>query len=125
VIRIHITPTLGDLVAGKLDAEILERFYTRLQRCRELCDGRSRAGHVCRPLSASTVRKIHYIVSAALEQAVRWRHLGVNPASLAVAPTPCPRPDMGYGPASYASVATGDHSFMWQYLLLRYNRSVQ
>jgi integrase len=94
LIRIYISPTLGNLVAGKLDAEILERFYTRLQRCRALCDGHSRAGHVCQPLSASTVRKIHYIVSAALEQAVRWRHLGVNPASLAVAPTPArPEPD--------------------------------
>jgi integrase len=94
LIRIYIAPTLGNLVAGKLDAEIVERFYTRLQRCRALCDGRPRAGHVCRPLSASTVRKIHYIISAALEQAVRWRHLGVNPASLAVAPTPRrPEPD--------------------------------
>jgi integrase len=92
LIRIYIAPMLGDVMAGKLDAEILERFYTRLQRCRALCDGRSRSGHECRPLSASTVRKIHYIVSAALEQAVRWRHLGVNPASLAIAPTPA-RPD--------------------------------
>jgi hypothetical protein len=73
LIRLYIAATLGDLVAGKLDAEILERFYTRLQPCRALCDGRQRVGHVCRPLSASTVRKIHYIVSAALEQAVRSR----------------------------------------------------
>jgi integrase len=39
------------------------------------------------PLSGSTIRKIHYIVSGALEQAVRWRHLGVNPAALAIAPS--------------------------------------
>jgi integrase len=66
---------------------MLESFYARLQRCRDLCDGRSRASHECRPLSGSTVRKLHYIISAALEQAVRWRHLDVNPAGLAIAPT--------------------------------------
>jgi integrase len=87
LIRIYIKPRIGDLVAGKLDAEMLESFYARLQRCRDLCDGRSRASHECRPLSGSTVRKLHYIISAALEQAVRWRHLGVNPAALAIAPT--------------------------------------
>ena len=87
LIRIYIKPRIGDLVASKLDAEMLESFYARLQRCRDLCDGRSRASHECRPLSGSTVRKLHYIISAALEQAVRWRHLGVNPAALAIAPT--------------------------------------
>jgi integrase len=87
LIRIYIRPRIGDMVAGKLDAEMLESFYARLQRCRDLCDGRSRATDECRPLSGSTVRKLHYIISAALEQAVRWRHLGVNPAALAIAPT--------------------------------------
>jgi integrase len=94
LIRIYIGPTLGKVVAGKLDAEILERFYARLQRCRALCDGRPKAGHKCEPLSASTVRKIHYIMSAALDQAVRWRHLDVNPASLTAAPSASrPNPD--------------------------------
>ena len=86
LIRIYIRPRLSDLEAGKLDAELLESFYARLQRCRDLCDGRTRARHDCRPLSGSTVRKIHYIISGALKQAVRWRHLGVNPATLAIAP---------------------------------------
>jgi integrase len=74
--------------AGKLDAELLERFYARLEKCRELCSGRPRAGHVCRPLSGSTTRKIHYIIRGALGRAVRWRHLGVNKAEMAVAPSP-------------------------------------
>ena len=87
LVRLYIQPVLGDLAAGKLDAELLESLYARLQRCRDLCGGRRRAGHECRPLSGSTVRKIHYIISAALEQAVRWRHLGVNPAALAIAPS--------------------------------------
>jgi integrase len=81
LIRIYIRPVFGDVRAAKLDAEMLERFYARLQRCRELCDGRSRRGHSCRPLTGSTVRQIHYI-SGALERAVRWRHLAVNKATL-------------------------------------------
>jgi integrase len=87
LVRLYIMPVLGDLAAGKLDAELLESFYARLQRCRDLCGGRRRAGHECRPLSGSTVRKVHYVISGALEQAVRWRHLGVNPAALAIAPS--------------------------------------
>jgi integrase len=88
LVRLYIQPVLGGFPAAKLDAELLESFYARLQRCRDLCGGRRRAGHECRPLSGSTVRKVHYVISAALEQAVRWRHLGVNPAALAIAPSP-------------------------------------
>ena len=40
LIRFHILPTLGDMQASKLDAELLERFYARLHRCRELRSGR-------------------------------------------------------------------------------------
>ena len=40
LIRIYIAPTFGDLAAAKLDAELLERFYARLQRCRALCNGK-------------------------------------------------------------------------------------
>lgn len=87
LIRLYVLPTFGTLQASKLDAELLERFYARLQKCRELCTGRSRT-HVCRPLSASTTRKVHYILRAALDRAVRWRHLGVNPATLAEPPAP-------------------------------------
>jgi integrase len=92
LIRIYIRPTFGVLPAAKLDAETLEQFYARLQRCRALCDGRPRRGHTCRPLTGSTVRQIHYIINGALERAVRWRHLGLNKAAFAVPPPPN-RPD--------------------------------
>jgi integrase len=39
LIRIYINPRVGDLQAGRLDAELLERLYARLQRCREMCSG--------------------------------------------------------------------------------------
>jgi integrase len=94
LIRIYIEPAFGNMPAAKVDAELLEKFYARLQRCRTLCTGRPRQGHTCRPLSGSTVRKIHFIVRGALERAVKWRHLGVNKAAMAVAPTPAPsKPD--------------------------------
>ncbi|GAA4539303.1 hypothetical protein [Pseudonocardia xishanensis] len=88
LIRLHILPPSGDLQAAELDAELLERFYARLHRCRSLCKGKARAGHTCRPLSSSTTRKIHYIIRGALARAVRWRHLGVNKAEMAIAPSP-------------------------------------
>jgi integrase len=86
LIRLYILPTFGETLAAKLDAELLERFYARLQRCREMCGGRRGGGHVCRPLSSSTVCKVHFILSASLERAVRWRHLGVNKAAMASHP---------------------------------------
>jgi integrase len=74
LIRLYVLPVFGDQQAAKLDAEVLERFCARLQRCRELCSGRPRPGHHCRPLSGSTTRKIHYIIRGALGRAVRWRY---------------------------------------------------
>ena len=50
--------------------------------------GQAAQDHVHQPLSTSTTRKIHYIVRGALERAVRWGYLGVNPAAMAYAPTP-------------------------------------
>jgi integrase len=90
LIRIHVLPILGDRPADKLDAQVLEQLYARLQRCRDLCGGRPPAGHVCRPLSSSTVRKVHYIIRAALDRAVRWQQLGVNRAELVNPPAPAP-----------------------------------
>jgi hypothetical protein len=70
LIRLYVLPTVGDLPAGRLDAELLERFYARLHRCRVLhCNGKPRGGHVCRPLSTSTTRKVHYIIRGALSTA--------------------------------------------------------
>ena len=85
LVRMYISPKLGALQAGRLDAETLENFYARLRRCNALCSGRSR-DHTCRPLSASMVRQIHFILRAALDRAVRWRYLGVNEAAMASPP---------------------------------------
>jgi hypothetical protein len=48
--RLYFTPTLGATRASAVDAQLLERFYARLQRCRDLCSGGPCAGHDCRPL---------------------------------------------------------------------------
>ena len=60
LVRLYIDPTLGKMQAGRLDAELLERFYGRLLRCKKLCSGRPPKGHQCVPLGPS-VRKVHYI----------------------------------------------------------------
>ena len=90
LIRLYVLPVLGDRQAAKLDVKVLDRLYARLQQCRDLCDGRRAAGHVCRPLSSSTVRKVHYIIRGALDRAVRWQQLGVNRAELVEPPAPAP-----------------------------------
>ncbi|MER7421015.1 tyrosine-type recombinase/integrase [Micromonospora peucetia] len=103
----HVRPVLGNLALARLDAETLESFYASLRRCRDWCGGKAYVKHrlegehsctakcrphVCKPLSASSVRQIHWILSGALSRAVRWRWIAVNPASQAEPPAP-PHPD--------------------------------
>lgn len=88
LIRLYVTPTLGSTQVGRIDAELLETLYARLERCRDLCTGRTSKTHTCKPLSSSTTRKIHYIIRGALERGVRWRYVTVNAAAMAEAPAP-------------------------------------
>jgi integrase len=63
LIRIYVTPTIGSMRAAKLDAQMLERWYARLQRCRSACDGRRRAGHVCSRGRAPTASGVQEALS--------------------------------------------------------------
>ena len=91
-LRRHIVPVLGDRPIGGVNAEVLDALYAELRRCRFHCDGRPVlhhvAGehvcdarcrrHVCKPLAAWTIRKIHYLISAAYESAIRWDWIAVE-----------------------------------------------
>ena len=87
LIRLYITPTLGKAQLADIDPEKLEKFYARLLRCRKLCDGARIKGHTCAPLSSNTVRKVHFIMRATLDRAVRWNYIPVNGAALAQPPS--------------------------------------
>jgi integrase len=109
-IRNHISPFLGKIKVGALDADILDSFYAELRRCRDHCSGRPfvqhrtavehrcdhRCGpHRCRPLGATTIRHMHFILSGAYKRAVRWKWVTVNPLCQAeppAAPVPNPHP---------------------------------
>lgn len=86
----HVRPVLGDTPIARIDAEVLDSFYAMLRRCRDHCSGRRR--HDCRPLSDSSVRAIHWILSGAFQRAVRWKWLSENPTDR-VKPPPMPRPN--------------------------------
>lgn len=58
----------------KISPSYLDAFYARL---------RTAGGANARPLSGATVRRIHVVVRAALEQGVRWGWLLHNPAQRA------------------------------------------
>jgi integrase len=109
--RNHVSPLIGNVKVGALDAEVLDSFYAELRRCRQHCSGKAGSQHwtrqphecdqrctrphACRPLGASVVRHIHFLLSGAFERAVRWRWVSVNPVSLATppaAPKPNPQP---------------------------------
>ncbi|MEU1684773.1 tyrosine-type recombinase/integrase [Micromonospora sp. NPDC005707] len=104
----HVRPLLGKLPVGRLDAETLESFYAVLRRCRDHCGGgrktveHRKAGghectdkcrpHECKPLAPASIRQIHWILSGALNRAVRWHWIAVNPANQAEKPG-MPQPD--------------------------------
>ncbi|MDI3424259.1 tyrosine-type recombinase/integrase [Streptomyces luteolus] len=67
----HLIPGLGAHRLEKLEPEHMERFYRKMQA------GGSAAG---------TAHQAHRTVNTALNEAVRRRHLTLNPASIAKAP---------------------------------------
>ncbi|OLL76447.1 putative ABC transporter ATP-binding protein [Pseudonocardia sp. Ae168_Ps1] len=114
-IRMYIGPNLGDvpLVLFVREAsQRLETLYSRLRKCRSLCNGRPFVEkhavegphdcavvgckrHVCKPYAASSVRSIHVILSGACSAAVRWGWIEFNPMPLVRPPStmrPQPRP---------------------------------
>ena len=109
-VRRHVEPFLGDIKVGGLDADALDSFYAECRRCQDHCDGRPyvqhrtdrahdcdhRCGpHKCTPLSATTIRHIHHLLSGAYKRALRWQWVTVNPISQAeppAAPKPNPQP---------------------------------
>ncbi|MCE3554523.1 site-specific integrase [Pseudonocardia sp. RS11V-5] len=118
-IRRHISPFLGMLKVGVLDAEILDSFYAELRRCRKHCSGRSGVDHrtsrphdcdercrkhVCKPLSRSSVRHIHFILSGAYEKAVRWRWVAYSPMKQAEPPSASPSNPQPPSPAEAAQI---------------------
>src|SRR3954466_1851849 len=42
IIRNYLRPALGRLPLSKLDADLLDRFFGQLRRCRERCNGRTK-----------------------------------------------------------------------------------
>ncbi|MFF4605763.1 tyrosine-type recombinase/integrase [Streptomyces sp. NPDC001339] len=67
----HLIPGLGAHRLEKLEPEHLERFYQKMQ---------------ANGSAAGTAHQAHRTVNTALNEAVRRRHLSINPASIAKAP---------------------------------------
>lgn len=80
-VRNHVLPHLGRIPIQALDAIALNRFYTHLLEHGRLL-GKQSPG-----LKPRTVRYIHTIVHAALDDAVRWRRIKLNPADQANPPS--------------------------------------
>ncbi|MDE3207047.1 MAG: site-specific integrase [Acidobacteriota bacterium] len=80
-VRNHVLPHLGRIPIQALDAVALNRFYTHLLEQGRLL-GKQSPG-----LKPRTVRYIHTIVHAALDDAVRWRRIKLNPADQANPPS--------------------------------------
>jgi integrase len=125
-IRNHIRPALGPLPLARSEAETVESFYAQLRTCRPRCGGRQSVDHRmadehtcdagcrphhCVPLSASSVRQIHAILSIACKQAVRWKWIGASPMSDVDPPAataPNPRPPSAEQAASISAEAWKD-----------------
>jgi integrase len=92
-IRTHIEPLLGPIRLKKLKAADLDRFYAEL---------RKRPGRRSPTLAPATIRRVYVIIHAALEQAVKWGWIAVNPAD---ASSPPKTRQPGIAPPSPEAVA--------------------
>jgi integrase len=112
LIEKFIRPALGDEtlpVLVKQGSRPYEKLYAELRVCRRRCRGRSFvehrtprahecdvrcALHACQPLSASSIRQCHAVLSSAYAAAVRWGWVPVNPMGTVQKPRiPTPNPD--------------------------------
>lgn len=133
-VRNHIDPLLGKEKVGSLDADILESFYAECRRCQDHCNGKRRIDHrtsrehecdhrcgphECKPLGATTIRHMHFILSGAYRKALRWRWVSVSPIPQAEppeAPPPNPQPPTPEQAARIVNEAWRDPSwgaFIW------------
>jgi integrase len=80
-VRNHVLPHLGRIPIQALDAVALNHFYTHLLEHGRLLGSQSPG------LKPRTVRYVHTIVHAALDDAVRWRRIKLNPADQANPPS--------------------------------------
>ncbi|MDN5854757.1 MAG: site-specific integrase, partial [Actinomycetia bacterium] len=75
--------------------------------------------HRCKPLSASTIRQVHFLLSGAYKKAVRWRWVTFSPmnqASPPPAPVPNPQPTTPEQAARILNEAWNDPewgAFLW------------
>lgn len=76
-IRTHIEPLVGPIKLKKLKAADLDHFYAEL---------RKRPGRRSPTLAPATIRRVYVIIHAALEQAVKWGWIAVNPADASSPP---------------------------------------
>jgi len=82
-IRVHLVPGIGAHRLDKLEPEHLERLYRKM-----MTKGRapSTPGEKTKPTRPATAHQAHRTIRAALNEAVRRRHITENPALLARAP---------------------------------------
>ena len=78
LVRCHVLPHLGQIRLTKLDAATLQRAYREM---------------LAKGLSASSVSKVHSVLSSALDAAVRDQHLVANPCER-VDPPAVPRTEV-------------------------------
>ena len=90
------------IVAGDVSSE---RRPARPQRGRDHdCRRAGCKPHVCKPLTAKTIRNIHSILSGAFSTAERWEWIAWNPAVSARPPTVTRRPVPATPPGDVAKV---------------------
>jgi integrase len=92
-VRLKIDPRLGHRRLSKIRATDIDALYAEL---------RTGGGEKGQPLEPASVRRVHVILHAAFEQAVKWGLIATNPADAA---TPPPLPSGRITPPDPADLA--------------------
>jgi integrase len=81
MVRLHIVPALGEQQLGRLRPQHIADLYARLATPATVTISHARSTrNVQRAMSPASIRYLHAVLHGALEQAVAWRILALNPA---------------------------------------------
>jgi integrase len=100
LLRRHVAPLIGAVQLEKLRSTHILQMHAGL---RDAPLGRGRKG----TLSALTRRHVHRVLHTALEHAVKWRLIAVNPAGAVDAPTAAPAEMRTFDAAQAAAFLRG------------------
>lgn len=85
IVRCHLIPNIGAVPLRQLSPADVQAMYRKLYQSGKIVQGKKGEPEPPRaPMAEATIRKIHNVLNAAVDMAVKWRLISANPLRGAV-----------------------------------------